>query len=74
MPAHKNQPDACVPGPGSYENIRVIARDAKKITFGPKSLFNDVTHMERKKNTPGPGSYPNILSFDKRGKYVISTF
>lgn len=61
MPATKKIPDTCVPGPGSYENIKVIAKDAKKFSFGPRTIFNDISHMEKKKNVPGPGYYPNIL-------------
>lgn len=74
MPAHKNMPDACVPGPGSYENLKVIAKDARKFTFGPRTLFNDPSHIEKKKGVPGPGYYPNILQIDKVGKYCLSTF
>ena len=55
MPATKNMPDPCVPGPGTYESIRSSTSDKKKFTFGPRFLFNDITHNELKKGIPGPG-------------------
>lgn len=36
-----NLPDACVPGPGNYDNSIAIGSDKKKFTFGPRTLFND---------------------------------
>jgi hypothetical protein len=50
-----------VPGPGSYSLNRTIGYNAKKFTFGPRTLFNDVEHLEKKKAVPGPGHYPNVL-------------
>ena len=63
-----------MPGPGTYENLKVICREARKFTFGPKTIFNDPSDIEKKKNVPGPGYYPNKLGFDKFGKYCISTY
>jgi hypothetical protein len=58
MPAKLNIPDACVPGPGSYDVRKEFAiNDKNKFTFGPRTLFNDPAHIERKKGVPGPGFY-----------------
>lgn len=50
-------PDPCVPGPGSYENIKVISKDARKFSLRSKLSYNDVDRIERKKAVPGPGTY-----------------
>lgn len=36
MPAHKNVPDACVPGPGSYDVVKLIGSEAKQYSLGPR--------------------------------------
>jgi len=61
LPARANFPDPCVPGPGSYENIKVIAKDAKKFSLKPRLNFGDVEYKERKKGVPGPGMYDDPL-------------
>ncbi len=42
MPAHKNVADSCVPGPGSYEVVKLIGKDAKKYSMGPRIPYGDV--------------------------------
>lgn len=74
MPGKLNQPDPCVPGPGQYEGQRSIGSDKKKFTFGPKTLYNDIEQIEKKKGVPGPGYYEDKLSIDSKGKYAVSTF
>lgn len=61
MPAKMNIPDICVPGPGTYSFTKAVGYDKKKFSFGPRILFNDPSHIERKKNVPGPGFYPDLL-------------
>lgn len=61
MPATKNIPDSCVPGPGTYDQNVYNGKNRNRFTFGPKFIFNDVTHNELKKNIPGPGKYEDIL-------------
>lgn len=74
MPAKLNQPDPCVPGPGMYNSMKTIGEDKQKFTFGPRTAFNDVSVMEKKKGVPGPGYYPDKLSLDSMGKYFVSTY
>ena len=74
MPAKLNFPDPIVPGPGQYDSLKVIGHDKRKFSFGPKTLYNDIVSMERKKNVPGPGYYEDTLSIDSMGKYFVSTF
>jgi len=37
--ANKYQADAVVPGPGQYQNVRTIARDAKKYSMSPRTKY-----------------------------------
>lgn len=55
MPGKANIPDPCVPGPGSYENMRVISKDARKYSLGSRLAYNDIDRIEKKKAVPGPG-------------------
>lgn len=61
MPGKLNQPDPIVPGPGQYDSQKPIGQEKKKFTFGPKTLYQDIVTMEKKKNVPGPGSYVDKL-------------
>lgn len=63
-----------MPGPGNYNSLNLLGEDRKKFTFGPKTIFNDVSIMEMKKGVPGPGYYPDKLSLDSVGKYCVSTY
>ena len=75
MPANKNQPDACVPGPGTYDEVlKPLGKNARQFTIGPKYTYLDIEHMERKKGVPGPGYYEDKLVIDKMGKYNVSTY
>ena len=61
MPAHKNQADACVPGPGTYDSLKALGATLKNFTIGPRTIFNDIEHIEKNKGIPGPGHYEDIL-------------
>lgn len=74
MPAKLNIPDACVPGPGTYDFLKDIGHDRRKFTLGPRTMFNDPAHIEKKKGVPGPGFYEDKLQIDKYGKYMVSTY
>lgn len=63
-----------MPGPGTYENIRVISVDAKKYTLAPKTKLIDTEAVLIRKAVPGPGTYEDILSMKDKGKYNLSTF
>jgi hypothetical protein len=52
--------------------VKNIGNDRHKFTFGPRTLFNDPAHIEKKKGVPGPGHYQDKLSIDSLGKYIIS--
>lgn len=74
MPSNRNIPDSCVPGPGTYDSIRPIGIDKQKFSFGPRTLFNDPAHIEKKKGVPGPGQYEDKLTTHRLGKYFVSTY
>ncbi len=74
LPAKLNIPDSCVPGPGTYDSTKAIGDGKKKFSFGPRTLFNDPAHIERKKGVPGPGQYEDKLSTHSIGKYILSTY
>jgi len=74
FPATKNIADKSVPGPGAYENSRIIAVDAKKYTMSPKTIFQDAVSLEKRKDVPGPGQYEAPVTLAANGKYNVSTY
>ena len=61
MPGKANQPDAVVPGPGSYYFVRDIGHDRRKFSLQSRLKTGDPTELEKRKAVPGPGYYPNKL-------------
>ncbi len=74
MPGKANQPDAVVPGPGSYYFVKDIGHDRRKFSLKSRLKTGDPTELEKRKNVPGPGYYPDKLQIDKVGKYTVSTY
>jgi hypothetical protein len=55
MPGKANQPDAVVPGPGSYYFVRDIGHDRRKYSLSSRVKTGDPSEMEKRKGVPGPG-------------------
>ena len=63
------KPDSAVPGPGAYNPLAPIGRNARAFTLKGRLEYGNQAQMDIKRNVPPPGLYGDQLCTDSLGIY-----
>lgn len=63
------KPDAATPGPGTYDPLEPIGKNARAFTLKGRLDYGDQALMDIKRNVPPPGLYGDQLATDRLGIY-----
>ena len=63
------KPDGATPGPGTYDPLEPIGKNAKAFALKGRIEYGDQAVMDIKRNVPAPGLYGDQLATDRLGVY-----
>jgi hypothetical protein len=63
------KPDPAVPGPGTYDPLAPIGKNARAFSLKGRLAYGDQAIMDIKRNVPPPGLYGDQLCTDGLGIY-----
>jgi hypothetical protein len=63
------KPDEATPGPGTYNPLAPIGKNARAFSLKGKLLYGEQSIMDIRRNVPPPGLYGDPLATDRLGVY-----